>query len=151
MHWFSYMKHGLSIVGEGLQSLLLFTALVTFLDTEYMTRVWTVQEFAVAKELILLYGRVAILGNTVFKMVQNVGNHATSCCSFRTHCLTGTDAYWDMLSELNKWSARWKKPMIIGQDCQEWPLMVLERFRYRLASDPRDKVYSLLGLANPKW
>ncbi|KAF1846465.1 uncharacterized protein K460DRAFT_313916, partial [Cucurbitaria berberidis CBS 394.84] len=56
MHLFSYMQPGLSINGVGLESLELFNTVIAFLNSDWMTRIWTVQEFVVAKEVVFLYG-----------------------------------------------------------------------------------------------
>lgn len=68
MHLFSYMDHGLRIDGIGLESLALLDVVNRFLDTPWITRVWTVQEYFVAKEVTFFYGKSAISSAAVLDM-----------------------------------------------------------------------------------
>ncbi|CAO2655011.1 Nn.00g117440.m01.CDS01 [Neocucurbitaria sp. VM-36] len=80
LHFFSHMEHGLNVNGKGLESLELLEGLCNFLDTPWITRVWTVQEWAVAKEVTFLYGKFGISGNRVLASIAEVPKHILTCC-----------------------------------------------------------------------
>lgn len=75
LHFFGYMDHDLNVDGSGFESLALFNATLTFLDTPWWARMWTVQEFVIARKAILLYGRAPILGSRVLKMCASKWAH----------------------------------------------------------------------------
>ncbi|KAJ4368410.1 hypothetical protein N0V83_006767 [Neocucurbitaria cava] len=151
MHLFSYMDHGLSIDGIGFESLALLDVVSRFLDTPWITRVWTVQEYSVAKEVTFLYGNSAISAAAVLGMCLGTAQHTWSCCSFPSQPFTRIAAHLDAMQ---RWSSLKMKCSTLQTKTYVDPvscLMDLELFRDRLATDPRDKVYSLLGITRPSW
>jgi hypothetical protein len=131
-----------AFTGVGLEDPELLEHLLAFLDTPWMTRVWTVQEFTCAKEITLLYGRTAISGEETLKFCRHRSEHSP-CCSPKSMSQT-----WVTFSAMaNNWNSL-QRARAVGQISY---VQVLECFRIRNAGDQRDKVYSLLGLGHPSW
>jgi hypothetical protein len=101
-------------------------------------RVWTVQESILGQDLFLVCGHREMSANTLGAISQSYYQHARSCCR---------EFFWDENEEALL------KIMDILIDLWQWRrassrelLDLLAKFRTRHCTDPRDKVYGLLGL-----
>lgn len=103
----------------------------------WWARVWTVQEAVLPLEKVFLWGRLSIPWQTV-----------------RRATLTWTQSYPDRLDERLK--EPWKMKimadmmaMVVWLDTaklQDRPVFLVNQWRFREATDPRDKIYALMGL-----
>ena len=100
------------------------------------------QEYALAKRRIFYCGNRKIEGEVINNYAKNVRFHERQCCSgmmigFRVGDLKVT--MWDSVSNLEM--------LKTYDDGERVPfLQTLGRFEFRAATDPRDKIYGLLGV-----
>ncbi|KAF3811816.1 hypothetical protein GCG54_00014572 [Colletotrichum gloeosporioides] len=114
-----------------------------FFNVPWWFRVWTVQEYVLAKRRTFYCGDRKIEGEVVEEFSKNVAAHRGNCCSrimvvHRTHGLRmnmgDSIVTVSMLKDYcNKHSATF--------------LSTLGRFEFRLATDPKDRIYGFLGIA----
>ncbi|KAF2009591.1 HET-domain-containing protein [Aaosphaeria arxii CBS 175.79] len=108
-------------------------------ENPWWHRVWTVQEASLPKQLLLLWGPIAISWDTICQA---------------SACWTGAKgkfprAVWDFISSpsyLETTKALLIHSLWIQATCQDKPFSLVRRWRHRIATDPRDKIYGLLGL-----
>jgi hypothetical protein len=140
-HSSSSQEPGLNIDGMDLDSPMLLDHVCTLLDAPWLTRVWTVQEFTRAKDVVICYGRSSISGALIDKMCKSMMFKHLHCCKVNS-------MKWLLL--LNDWILLQATPRL-SEDAPQPPMDVLERFRHRAATDPRDKFYGLRSLIRPDW
>ncbi|KAJ8118045.1 hypothetical protein ONZ43_g4070 [Nemania bipapillata] len=96
----------------------------TIMKKAWWRRIWVVQETVVAKSPVLYYGNM--------------------CAPWRLFALAAVEydacRFTRVIMEIESTRRGWRElaPMV--------PLTVLRKFRSRLATDPRDKVFAVLGL-----
>jgi hypothetical protein len=124
------------------QELIIFYIRANFV--QWWSRVWIAQELAVAKEAVLQWGKKQLpwecCGRTVAALHNYMG-HLRDTPEFEE------SETWEKIDDYAFWT------MAITETCNgfsqfERPLLdLLQRFWLNEATDPRDKVYALLGLA----
>ncbi|KAL8372593.1 hypothetical protein RB595_002099 [Gaeumannomyces hyphopodioides] len=110
-------------------------------ERPWWKRIWTVQECILPPQCTVVYGPVQAPLSMFFDSMQNLQRHRNSCCASDPGIGTALSSLSVVINHL--------------QDVQTWrqenrpiPLSSLMKiFRYRQATDPRDKIYGLLGLA----
>ncbi|KAH6880154.1 heterokaryon incompatibility protein-domain-containing protein [Thelonectria olida] len=128
-----------------------WAALVDFFDRPWFQRIWIVQEILPARKAIMLCGAHSIDWNEIQ-------------AAARWHYYKGAKIPWKHEPKVNginltvgmnlPWCARSGSeflPQLLGQKTRpvyKWPLRrLLEGFRPRMATEPKDKVYALLGIS----
>lgn len=104
-----------------------------FVQNDWWTRIWTVQEAVLPPELTAHWGPLSIPWSVVVTAASNL--NSTSFVALPASLRTIDTSNFT--------------PMVRGLaivKAGESPLFLLQRWRYRNASDPRDKVYALMGL-----
>ncbi|KAI8944090.1 HET-domain-containing protein [Xylaria longipes] len=117
--------------------------LFLFLINPWWDRVWTAQEAVLARELTFQYGRKSISRANMMGMLKSFSAHITSCC----------------VGLIKTWGKGLSSLALLGLvelqlSLEEFRLGVYGRsfsqavgfFWHRGATNPRDKVYGLLGL-----
>lgn len=112
--------------------------------TPWWTRVWVIQESALAPSLDIIHGTTTVPWTLVVDAAKNLARHSSDCCS---------EALARLPQDQSKVLADFAKRVLDVADLRinmdPKPLLeLLRRFRDRNASDPRDKVYALLSLAS---
>ena len=122
-------------------------ALECILHAEWWSRIWVVQETVLATNAAVLRGSLTISWSRLSKAAENLITHRFSCCAALVEALppTHTKALIDFSLIMDDFKeARAYQSMQQGN-----PLLpLMQHFRSRGASDDRDKVYALLGLAH---
>jgi hypothetical protein len=112
-----------------------------FHECHWWNRIWTVQEFVAAKELIFICGGISIMSTSVCEFALNFLQHRNSCCPNLDH----------VNSILPKITAiSYEIELIEFIRSEEFKLsfaQLLAQFRGRQATKPEDKVFGLFGLA----
>ena len=122
------------------------------LQLPWWSRIWTLQEFVLSRKAVLVLGRVAVPWDVVFGFCESYLNHLPpgKCCH--------TSVTWQMTSEIwadivfmrlalfNFYTTRSERLRLNGEVSPSAFLEYLWLLRHKHASDPRDKVYGLLGL-----
>lgn len=114
-------------------------ALHKLMQVAWWQRIWTVQEFILPKQAILVYGTQHISRATMILGCQASLDHFfTRCCGFPDGSLR---SYWDKLDSIRCIMRNGKYDDYIFWEA-------LNMFRERGASNPKDRVYALLGLGS---
>ncbi|EAT87885.1 hypothetical protein SNOG_04125 [Parastagonospora nodorum SN15] len=122
--------------------------------TPWWSRIWTVQEIAVAQTILVVYGTMSAPGSLFACAAGPYIHHSTSCCSESVTRLSTDQAkvLADCcnrilgIEELQMKTQRHDSGGM-GELEPDWSLLeLLRKFRDRRATDPRDKVYALLNL-----
>ncbi|MCJ1257316.1 hypothetical protein MMC24_005141 [Lignoscripta atroalba] len=120
--------------------------LVYLLSRAWFQRVWIVQEVALAQHALVQVGTRVFPWSHFVEAARVFRNHM-SCCSSIIHPFMG-DLRGDFFLELRHYLADILALDMTSQ--RSLPLLVVLRlFRSRLASDPRDKIFGILGLLQP--
>ncbi|KAF7539643.1 hypothetical protein G7054_g1984 [Neopestalotiopsis clavispora] len=124
----------LSELKEGTQ------ALSTFMNLAWWHRIWTVQEAILPRKITIICGGILVDWELLASASVNFINHWGRCCNPRT-----TRSEDDALRKFNERvdSINWYRNELEAMDILR-TLFIF--FQNRLATDPRDKVFGLLGL-----
>ena len=146
LHWDDSISPFLEVNGMTMRSTQLQTLIVRFFSSSWWTRLWTVQEFILAREVLFQCGKTILQIQEMNGILRSFGSHVSNCCQKflhrELHFADNTENF-QMPQALSRfWTVshpynRHPSPFILG----------LELFREREASDPRDKLYGMLGLA----
>ena len=111
-----------------------------FLQRPWFHRLWTVQEFALAKSTVLVCGPRTISWDTIKHAQINLTEHY-ECCGYYVQSVNGISYAMNMLKRVGVRSLllsdRDKSPSLCGM------LAALEAYK---ATDKRDHIYALLGM-----
>ncbi|KAI1114718.1 heterokaryon incompatibility protein-domain-containing protein [Nemania sp. NC0429] len=107
-------------------------------------RIWVVQETVVAKKPVVYYGKLCAPWRmfALAAVEYDTGRIGDSLGGAFSHLKSGHSLmqFTRVIMEIESTRRSWEKlePMV--------PLTVLRKFRSRLATDPKDKVFAVLGL-----
>ncbi|CAJ2508371.1 Uu.00g133970.m01.CDS01 [Anthostomella pinea] len=131
-----------STIAEHDQRIAVSKAIHSFMAAPWWTRVWTIQEIVLPSSSELLWGPVSVPWKALAKaadlMTQSPGMNK----------MQSPINLWDFFSpdvSTGQFTVPIKALTIISKDSSS-PIDLFFRFRERAATNPRDKVYSLLGL-----
>jgi len=143
LHLNPSLSPSIRVAGESVDSVQIQNALKEFFSLPWWTRVWTVQEWVLGRQTVFQCGQQFLDGQIVRKSVRHFFHHRHQCCFklddlnedslFNCFLVMESMEYIRLL--LNKVSF----PYIISQ------------FLARQATDMRDKVYGMLGLATGQY
>ncbi|KAJ2977734.1 hypothetical protein NUW58_g7719 [Xylaria curta] len=128
-------------------------SLIGFFGTAWWTRVWTVQEFALARRVLFQCGQRRIDGATLSRAFESLRNHERDCCWASLRVADGyARGYLDMPSSANGGLTIFRAilqihTMVAPNDREGYDLVeLMKTLRPRLCSDPCDRIYGMLGL-----
>lgn len=132
--------HGVGFESEAFQ-----LSLLKFFYLPWWTRIWTAQEWGLAKHAVFLCGQRMLNGHHLQFFAQNSFAHDACCATnkqFSKYAVDGRSVHAGLQ----------KAALVRAQDVfQGWGyrgfIDVLAAFQYRQCFNPRDKVFGLLGLA----
>ncbi|KAG8670443.1 hypothetical protein FPOAC1_009857 [Fusarium poae] len=135
---------------------ILQSSIVEFFGTPWFTRVWTVQEFLLAKKVIFRCGKRLIDAEVVTKCCRSWIDHSKTCCwsadqPRHGHSHGFIDTIWDIRSNLTLYTATLRMKPLMDMSrrgrlhCTDF-LTAISLFRIRQCSDPRDRIYGFSGL-----
>lgn len=108
------------------------------LDSKWWNRIWVVQESVLPATATLLYGAVQLPWSLLGRAAVTVAAHAATCCA-RTAAHT-LRVFAARVLDIEDARARWRSDTTLTL------LSLANQFRSRDATDPRDKVFALVGL-----
>lgn len=118
-----------------------------FFDLMWWKRLWTVQEFVLAKESVFYCGPHTISEQVLLRSFYNIRIHSHLCCNntplARRHPISGL-SNWDLLNRIDFLR-------LLREKNDDSFFYTLSSFRTRQAYDSRDKIFGLLGLASEAW
>jgi hypothetical protein len=116
-----------------------------FLEKPWWNRIWTLQESVLPPKLIFKCGESEIVWQAFEETMQrDIRGHIWECCDNAWYMLPSLDQnainnYYVQIQSI------WSSPIGGKRDL----LLLLDASRGRGATDPRDKIFALLGIANP--
>jgi hypothetical protein len=124
-------------------------AALKLFQVPWWSRVWTIQEVVLAKQATVVVGSVSAPWELFYNFYQSYMNHLPpGACCHDSMTWTMTRDLWDeiVLMRFTIWSFYECRtgPRTIQPHAALWENLWL--FRHKAATDPRDKVYALLGL-----
>ncbi|QMW44309.1 hypothetical protein G4B11_007729 [Aspergillus flavus] len=131
---------GQGSLDEVMEALRLFLSAV-----KWWKRVWVIQEVVIATKIMILYGSMIAPWEMFVKAANRVlGNSQMQISSLAVNDTKVLLEFSRRILSIESIRARWQSPEQITM------LQLLRQFSGREATDPRDKVYALLGLAKDK-
>ncbi|KAB8267889.1 heterokaryon incompatibility protein-domain-containing protein [Aspergillus minisclerotigenes] len=125
---------------EVMEALRLFLSAV-----KWWKRVWVIQEVVIASRIMILYGSMIAPWEMFVQAANRVlGNSQMQISSLAVNDTKILLEFSRRILSIESIRARWQSPEQITL------LQLLHQFSGREATDPRDKVYALLGLAKDK-
>lgn len=107
-----------------------------FFDLEYWKRVWIIQELASGSEIKIILGETEISWNSILSAITFLGKHAKE--------IPGSCQSYQNAARLHQFRSRFLSDVPA-------PITLFEALKwshYAVATDPRDKIYALLGLTS---
>lgn len=120
-------------------------ALEVLLQSPWFDRIWVVQEVAVASKVTLLCGPHTMGWPTFHQGLSNVVRRRKNC-SQTFGALQQPSLMWRRVNHLSI-----EEECLVCQELASYLLTLLTKFRSRHATDPRDKVYGLVGLVSDRF
>ncbi|KAF5633876.1 heterokaryon incompatibility (het-6OR allele) [Fusarium tjaetaba] len=159
MHFDPSISPHLTVQGLSARDKPLQDSIIGFFAAPWWTRVWTVQEFLLARKVIFRCGNRLIDSDIVRKACRAWIDHENSCCWAARRPIDGSaHGFLDIPSEINGGltiytaTLRMKHLMdmlIPGKLFTEDFLAAISLFRVRHCSDPRDRAFGYFGLRSP--
>ncbi|KAF2811279.1 uncharacterized protein BDZ99DRAFT_519929 [Mytilinidion resinicola] len=147
LHLDSSIGPSVKVNGMELSSPELRGNIARFFCQPWWGRLWTVQEFILAKKIFFQSGRCTLSGDLPGKCVQHLRKHTSAmCCTQLSSIMRLTDSQtglclMDAMSKPNLLEHarfnRFHRPFYY----------ILQLFRHLECTDPRDKIYDMLNLA----
>ncbi|KAH7126527.1 heterokaryon incompatibility protein-domain-containing protein [Dactylonectria estremocensis] len=144
-HFSPSMTPRLEVGGHDASSTIMRENLIRFFESQWFRRVWTVQEYVLAKRATFQYGSTVIESQRVQDAFSNLRNHAAmDCCGRHASILEESPVYgtnlFFALSRIDDLDSmrRYRN--------QNDVLETLSMYRQRGCSDARDRVYGILGM-----
>lgn len=159
VHFEPSLSPHLKLKGFNATDKVLQDSLIGFFAAPWWTRVWTVQEFLLARKVIFQCGNRLIDARVVQKGCRAWICHANSCCWAARRPIDGdVHGFLDNSSQDNDGltiytaTLRMKHLMDIGNSARSYTtdfLAAISLFRIRRCWDPRDRAFGFLGLRLP--
>ena len=146
LHLDRSLSPSLIINGVGLDSEDLCENLARFFNLPWWKRIWTIQEFVLARHVVVQCGQRVLSGKLLFKFRKHLMNHLDTCCLIVNH-------QWNALKK----SVISVHNIIIIVHSLELTqtrreemdfLFILAMFRNCQSTDDRDRIYGMLSLAS---
>jgi heterokaryon incompatibility protein (HET) len=113
-------------------------------SNKWWLRIWTVQEAVLPKDKLVVWQTLSISWETCVRAARGMMRPTQE-----------QDTILDLLErelytmDTNEFITPFLSLMLTGSEDATAPLFIAHRWRYREATDPRDKVYGLMGLIDP--
>ncbi|KAF5012346.1 hypothetical protein FDECE_1573 [Fusarium decemcellulare] len=156
LHYEPSLDPHISVNGLTASSEALRDSFIAFFATPWWTRVWTVQEFVLAKKVIFQCGKHQIDAQVVQQAFQNLVTHERKCCWVARRAANGSaSGFLDTPSKANGGLTLYTATLrmnnlntIVNNESFRVNDMlgIISLFRTRQCSDPRDRVFGLSGL-----
>ena len=130
--------HDMDISSEVLRSYL-----IKFFSSPWFSRTWTVQEYVLARKVIVQCGQRWLNGVDLHTFRDNLSHHEARCCSGSSYLgivCSGEVSVWYAMVSFNS-----LKDFRENRDALDF-LQVAVALTDRECYDPRDKIYGILGL-----
>lgn len=113
----------------------IWTRVASFFNNPWFRRTWIVQEAVIARKLNIVHGKMQVDWNNLFLVMEHIEKHLERAESTRSNS-------WIPFLKLGRLRH------IEDRSGRLSILKLLENFRHAKSKDPRDKFFSLLGIAS---
>ncbi|CAJ0555376.1 Ff.00g054410.m01.CDS01 [Fusarium sp. VM40] len=159
VHFEPSLSPHLKLKGFNATDKILQDSLIGFFAAPWWTRIWTVQEFLLARRVVFQCGDRLLDARVVQKSCRAWIHHANSCCWAARRPIDGNvHGFLDNPSKDNNdltiytATLRMKHLIDIADSARSYTtdfLAAISLFRIRRCSDPRDRAFGFLGLRLP--
>ncbi|OAL56943.1 hypothetical protein IQ07DRAFT_23029 [Pyrenochaeta sp. DS3sAY3a] len=117
------------------------SALDKLMNTSWWHRVWTIQEAILPPKATVIVGWLQFPWNTLAAAAYNFfRHHALECCFVRVEFGVNLESFYQKVDAIQYYRTAYHEGTRLNL------VDLLHRFRHRLCTDPRDKIFGLLGL-----
>nr|XP_036574556.1 heterokaryon incompatibility protein [Colletotrichum truncatum]KAF6781005.1 heterokaryon incompatibility protein [Colletotrichum truncatum] len=139
-HFDPLLKPHLEVRGYNISMPHLRNNLSRFFSSDWFFRVWTVQEFVLARQTSFLYGTTVIDGGRFMKGFASIRRHISSRCCGPRSLLECGERFFDVMIHIE--SLINMRASLASTDL----LQVLHDCRRRKCTNPLDRIYGMLGM-----
>jgi hypothetical protein len=139
LHFNPALSPSIKVKGKSIDSVKVQDALKKFFSFPWWTRAWTVQEWVLAQRTVFHCGRYLLDGHIVRQSVRHYFHHQQACCVEHNNPVQNN--LFNILIVMEK-----LEYIRLLLDNVSFPY-VINHFRARRATNMRDKIYGMLGLA----
>ncbi|CAG9982352.1 unnamed protein product [Clonostachys byssicola] len=142
---------GLTVASEELRE-----SFIAFFAAPWWTRIWPVQEYVLAKEVVFQCGQRRLEGSTIQAAFKSLVHHERTCCWAARRAIDGNArGYLDIPSKIHDSLTIFHATlrldslynMLNPEEYSIYNLLdAMALFRTRDCSDPRDRIFGMLGL-----
>lgn len=121
--------------------------LISLRDTKWFGRIWTLQEIVLAKSVTYLCGNHVFANGEIDGLLQSFVTHflKDKCCDM--DAMTVSSGMTHMAPSILPYLLQISDMIETGRNKAPAPFLeIASKFRHREATDPRDKVFGILGL-----
>jgi hypothetical protein len=134
----------------------IWSAISTFIQDPYWKRVWIFQEVILGQSIVYLYGSFSLVHQDIVNAVEWLASVEISADSGRLErpsfvdidvwlCLSAEYPLWKPIIHISMWRYEIRNQRDFREPKNWWRIFKPKRLQ---ATDPRDHVYGLLGLAS---
>ncbi|KAH7010715.1 heterokaryon incompatibility protein-domain-containing protein [Macrophomina phaseolina] len=145
-HWDS-SRHAGTGPNNALGTLKLFFFLR---DTKWYQRIWTLQEAVLAKSVIYVCGTHVFAQGEIEGLMRSFTNHflRDMCCDIDAMTIPDMGV-GNLSAQMTPYLKQMRSMVDVADKHDKLPFLdIAPKFRHRQATDPRDKVFGLLGLTS---
>jgi len=146
LHFDASVGPALTVKGMSITSYKLREQVIQFFWNPWWQRLWTVQEFVLARKIVLQRGKHVLNYETIEGIGDIILRHRNGCCSkFESYMhVESRESGISLSSALGSMKMLNITRRLKNSINFEY---LLANFRSRLSADPRDKIYGMLGMA----
>lgn len=147
-HWESKVYGETDSDTEGM-TINLFKLFMFLRDIKWYERIWTLQEAVLARSVTYLFGNHAFADGEIDGLLQSFSTHfkQKKCCDI--DAMTMQHGFANMAAQISPYLHQISDLVDTGRTKSASPFLeIASKFRYRKATDPRDKIFGILGLTH---
>ena len=148
IHLDPFLEPHIVVRGMDANSETLQDYLIEFFTLPWWKRVWTVQEYVLASQPVFQCGKRLLKASFLSAFMTSVTTHGNTCCRKWKHLNAARPGALSITT-----APLWSWTLISARRAGNFRafLMLLASLRSRESTDPRDKVYGMLGLARGSY
>ncbi|TQN64978.1 Heterokaryon incompatibility protein 6, OR allele, partial [Colletotrichum shisoi] len=139
-HFAPSLQPHLEVRGQNISTPYLRDNLFRLFSSAWFSRVWTVQEFVLARKTTFLCGATIVDGKRLEQGIVNIRQHAQDRCCGPHSILACGETFLNVMAQMEALNAMRTFPKAASF------LETLHHCRQRRCTNPRDKIYGMLGM-----
>ncbi|TVY42784.1 Heterokaryon incompatibility protein 6,OR allele [Lachnellula subtilissima] len=151
LHLDPAQEPSISVHGLDMDSSELCSHIIRFFNLPWWNRTWTVQEFLLAQKLVFQCSRSLITREIMLTATNNVWNHNSQYCAHLNSVHVPDDRLGSSFIESCRKAIQLDYTLQLRKHGSYSVLEALLIFGIREVTDPRDKLYGMLGLGTGEY